>query len=203
MRAIRLKIPQAYQNLAGLGIAKNLQNCGILSPTKKVGFYFSVHPEIPTHAALKEAFRNNVRCYLPAIQGHLPAIQGHRAMEFRPFGTQTPLVRNRFGIPEPPASAPPVKLHVLDTILLPLVAFDRSGNRIGMGAGYYDRALATLNKEKRRPLLVGLGYRAQEVSRIETDEWDLKMDLIVTEKQVLATHQPWRPGLKNKKTQRR
>ncbi len=86
----------------------------------------------------------------------------------------------RYGIPEPRLTLSQiVPLWTMDMVLLPLVAFDSSGNRVGMGGGYYDQALA--NMGARRPLLIGLGYEFQRVDKILARPWDVPLDAIVTE----------------------
>ncbi|HTO00452.1 MAG TPA: 5-formyltetrahydrofolate cyclo-ligase [Microthrixaceae bacterium] len=125
-------------------------------------------------------------------QFHLPVIEPLTAerlagsaaasstgMTFRRWSPDMMLVPNRFGIMEPDESSPAVAVADLDVVIVPSVALDLGGNRIGMGAGYYDRAMA-LPKES-RPELIGVVFEAQLVPRIETNEWDIPVDVIVTE----------------------
>jgi 5-formyltetrahydrofolate cyclo-ligase len=93
------------------------------------------------------------------------------------------LQENRFGIPEPcvPARAL-VRAQLLDLILVPLVAFDASGNRLGMGGGYYDRSLAFVAQRQhwRKPHVVGLAYEFQRVARMPANAWDVPLAAVVT-----------------------
>jgi len=76
-----------------------------------------------------------------------------------------------------------------DAILMPVVGFDRHGNRLGMGAGYYDRALRHLrdgSRRWRRPRLVGLAFACQEVERIVPSAWDIPLDVVVTERGIVV-----------------
>ncbi len=74
----------------------------------------------------------------------------------------------------------------LDIILLPLVGFDRYGNRLGMGGGFYDRTLARLNHcDMKRPLLIGLAHHCQEVEQLQTQSWDIPLDIIATDKELI------------------
>lgn len=93
---------------------------------------------------------------------------------------------NRYGIPEPYVDKHPLPTWTIDVILMPLVAFDRNGNRIGMGGGYYDRTLAFTKRLHHfsRPLLAGYAYSFQEVDNIEATAWDIPLDVVVTEKHV-------------------
>lgn len=119
------------------------------------------------------------RTYLPGLHG--------QELWFLPYTRYTPLCRNRFGIPEP--DAPPRSRclrQALDLVLMPLVAFDESGNRLGMGGGYYDRTFAyLLNRRRwRRPMLLGVAYEFQCVESLPTRHWDVPLDGVVTDKRV-------------------
>jgi 5-formyltetrahydrofolate cyclo-ligase len=77
----------------------------------------------------------------------------------------------------------------IDVVVLPVVGFDRRGNRLGMGAGYYDRALRRRQdaaRAWRRPLLVGVAFACQELPAIPASPWDVPLDLIVTERGIIA-----------------
>ncbi len=90
---------------------------------------------------------------------------------------------NRYGIPEP-QNTERVSPAALDYLLIPLVGFDRQGNRLGMGGGYYDRALANL-KPFRRTFKLGVAYSFQELIELEPKAWDIPLDGIVTEKELI------------------
>ncbi|MDC0524023.1 5-formyltetrahydrofolate cyclo-ligase [Porticoccaceae bacterium] len=75
----------------------------------------------------------------------------------------------------------------LDVLFMPLVGFDRQGNRIGMGGGYYDRALAFMKEQENPSLtLVGLAHSIQEVPQISSQSWDIPLHLIATEKELIC-----------------
>ncbi len=79
-----------------------------------------------------------------------------------------------------------VPAQSLDIILLPLVAFDRSGSALGSGAGYYDRALAFRLTQPAPPLLIGIGFACQEVAGIPMADWDVPLDLVITEREMIV-----------------
>jgi 5-formyltetrahydrofolate cyclo-ligase len=110
-------------------------------------------------------------------------------MVFVPLEAGTPLRGNAFGIAEPAHGARGrLPVRHLDTILVPLVGFDAQGHRLGMGAGYYDRALRPRRDRAqpfRRPRLVGVAYSVQQVARLDPAPWDVALDLVVTERGVL------------------
>jgi len=111
----------------------------------------------------------------------LPVVSGgddHR-MQFHAWQRDLELVKNRYGIPEPLGTAI-VAVQDLDLLLMPLVAYDRRGNRLGMGGGYYDRHLAIL-RESPRPLRVGIAYSLQEIDTLDDNSWDIPLHGIVNE----------------------
>ena len=91
------------------------------------------------------------------------------------------LRRNRFGIAEPVTSQ---RAPQLDAIVLPLLGFDRSGQRLGQGGGYYDRAL-TQPRTCRRLLRLGYAYALQEIAAVPTGVHDARMDVVITERGAL------------------
>jgi 5-formyltetrahydrofolate cyclo-ligase len=102
--------------------------------------------------------------------------------------------RNRYGIEEPAATNRCVAPAGLDVVLVPVVGYDRRGNRLGMGAGFYDRALRRrldARRAWRRPRLVGVAFACQELPGIAASPWDVPLDLIVTEQGVVVPeHRP-------------
>jgi 5-formyltetrahydrofolate cyclo-ligase len=116
-----------------------------------------------------------------AQRGHVTAlpITGARgqALTFRVWRPDEPTIPGPFGIPEPGPEAPLVEPHLL---FVPMAVFDRSGQRIGYGAGYYDRTLAML-RSKRRTIAVGVAYSVCEVETVPAEPHDQALDYILTE----------------------
>lgn len=92
------------------------------------------------------------------------------------------LICNRFGILEPkPLRHRVVASRSLNMVLMPLVAFDARGNRLGMGKGYYDKSFAFLRKSTRKtPKLVGLAHECQRVEELQVASWDVPLEKIVS-----------------------
>jgi 5-formyltetrahydrofolate cyclo-ligase len=112
----------------------------------------------------------------------LPCVVSARsALAFRAWSAGDPLHPNVYGIAEPLASSAEV---VPGVVLVPLLAFDASGHRLGYGGGYYDRTFETLP----RMLLIGIAYSGQELSAIPREAHDHRLDLIVTENGVRRFH---------------
>ena len=81
------------------------------------------------------------------------------------------------------------KAKYVNVVFLPLVGFDRSGNRIGMGGGFYDRTLANSTLQNRHPLLVGLAHSCQQMDPIEHQTWDIPLQKIATDQEIICAKQ--------------
>ena len=113
----------------------------------------------------------------------LPSVEGAEGqMVFRRWDRERPLVHDAIGL-----NAPDSECEVLepDLLIVPLLAFDRDGRRLGQGGGYYDRALADL-KARRQVLVLGLAYSGQEVADLPREPHDQALDAILTEKEYIA-----------------
>lgn len=112
----------------------------------------------------------------------LPVVVGRgKPLLMRAWNFGDPLVRGVWGIRQPTAEAPEV---APDILLVPLTAFDRRGHRIGYGAGYYDITIAKLRALK-SIVAIGLAFAVQEVSEVPTTPRDARLDLVLTEREVI------------------
>jgi 5-formyltetrahydrofolate cyclo-ligase len=121
----------------------------------------------------------------------LPVIQpssGKPAMIFRQWSSECLMTNNHFGIPEPTATKE-IPIAEIDLILLPLVGWDSSGNRLGMGAGFYDRILQPFARSS-SPLRVGVAYQLQKVANLPAEPWDIQLHGILTESGWLDCQKP-------------
>ena len=114
----------------------------------------------------------------------LPRARAAGRLEFALLNAELDLVRGAFGILEPGPDSPLVELGSETLLLLPGLAFDRSGGRLGRGAGYYDRTLAALRAEGRRPSCYGVGFALQIVDRVPMTSLDERLDGFVTEREL-------------------
>jgi 5-formyltetrahydrofolate cyclo-ligase len=116
----------------------------------------------------------------------LPVVAGNgQPLIMRAWGFGEPLASGVWGIREPPPAAPAV---APDILIVPLLAFDRTGQRIGYGAGYYDMTIAALRAERagRPPVVaVGLAFAAQEIAAVPATARDVPLDLVLTEREVI------------------
>jgi 5-formyltetrahydrofolate cyclo-ligase len=116
-------------------------------------------------------------------QIYLPVVSG-QVLRFHHFDPNASLTPNRFGILEP-IDQPTLALEEIDWILLPTVAFSPRGARLGMGGGFYDRTLGELDTAGRRPRLAGIAYSFQQVDALPSEEWDVPLDLIISDQGIL------------------
>jgi 5-formyltetrahydrofolate cyclo-ligase len=182
MRAARRRLTPKERALAARRFARIMSRARLLRPGMRVAIYQAYGHEADASKVIELARSQQAIIYLPVIT-HFR----HSRMEFLRFDANTKLVMNKFGIREPdPASTPRIPARHLDLILLPLVAFDKDGWRLGSGAGFYDRRLSHLRSGRawRRPKLVGIAYEFQRVERLEPHRWDIPLDAIVTDRQI-------------------
>ncbi len=140
---------------------------------KIIGGYYPYNNEIDCIQILKKL---ETKSYIIS----LPKIKNNFQMDFIQWSFKEPLVVNKFGIPEPSTG----KVKFPDIILIPLLSFDTNLNRVGYGGGFYDRYIQRVKKIK-KPLLVGLAYLFQRVKKIPINKYDMKLDFIVTEKNII------------------
>ncbi len=141
--------------------------------TRRIAAYLAIDGEPDLHPLLSHL-------HLLGKTLALPVVQAGNRMSFSAYRPDAPLSLNRFGIQEPTAKAAKVHALTLDLALMPLVAFDRQGNRLGMGGGFYDRCFG-LQPRSLRPLLVGVAHRMQQVQALRPAPWDVPLDAILTE----------------------
>lgn len=148
----------------------------------RLAFYFASRGEIDPAPLLHLALRTAKQPYLPVLR----ARPGNR-LWFVPLQKETALISNRFGIPEPPLLHRQVIMPwALDTVFIPLVAFDAMGNRLGMGGGFYDRTFAFKQQRThwKGPTLIGLAHEFQCVQSLPTQPWDIPLDAVITERRI-------------------
>ena len=179
MRCRRRALSSDQQQTAGDALSAHLLRLPGLAGGRRFAGYLANDGEIDPMPALVKLIGRGRQCFLPII------VPGRRPkLLFGPFDSSSLFAANHYGIPEPQVG-PNEKLKAgeLDWLFLPLVAFDRSGNRLGMGGGFYDATLEALRHRCHwmRPRLVGLAHEFQCVDRLDIDNWDVPLHGIVTE----------------------
>ncbi len=139
---------------------------------RRVGLYAALADELPTRSLFEALVCQGRECLLPR------ALAGRR-LEFALCERWEDLQPGRYGVLEPPQGAPRREPRAGDVVLVPGVAFDREGHRLGRGKGYYDRTFAAAGKES--PLLIGVAYAFQLVGAVPHGDADRAMDAVATE----------------------
>ena len=117
----------------------------------------------------------------------LPAIQGRgKPLIMRAYTFGDAFARGQWGIREPRPEAPEIAPNIL---IVPLACFDRTGHRIGFGAGYYDMTINAL-RAKKNVTAIGIAFAAQEIPRVPATDRDARLDLVLTEREVIDFRKP-------------
>ncbi|MGH8152567.1 MAG: 5-formyltetrahydrofolate cyclo-ligase [Rhodanobacteraceae bacterium] len=181
--AVRRNELDARQRVAAAaGVLHSLETLPEFMTDRNVAGYWAIRGELPLNLAVGSLARRDQHYFLPIVGAR-------RQLRFAEYTQGTALANNRLGIPEP---AVPVDRQLapgqMDVILLPLLAFDRHGQRLGTGGGWYDTSLAFLRDIPRpaTPLLVGIGYAFQQVDAIPAEPWDVPLDYVATDEALLA-----------------
>ena len=145
--------------------------------SKHIAIYLSNDGELDTSLLIKELWNLNHVVYLPIIH----PFNGANLL-FQRYEKNSPMRANRYGILEPKLNCSQIcPLTALDYLLMPLVAFDKQGNRLGMGGGFYDRTLARLHEQNwQKPQLIGLAHECQKVDALPIESWDVPLKTIIT-----------------------
>ncbi|MBL7252139.1 5-formyltetrahydrofolate cyclo-ligase [Alloalcanivorax sp. C16-2] len=176
LRARRRALSAGQRRQAQRRFARNLSRA--LGPRRftEVALYLAGDGELDPLPGLAAERFERARLYLPALDR---VHRGH--MQFRLWRVERRLRANRFGIGEPRRRERARAAWALDMMLVPLVGFDDRGHRLGMGGGFYDRALADLARRPRRPLLVGVAFRFQRLDHLANAAWDQALDRVITD----------------------
>jgi 5-formyltetrahydrofolate cyclo-ligase len=189
LRRLRLALPEGTRRAADRAICATLTRIGVFRRGSRVALYVPVRGEVDLGPCLEVARRHGTLIYVPRIVS-----RRRRRMVFAPWIEGETRRTNTFGIVEPASGGGACPAVGLDVVVLPVVGFDRNGNRLGMGAGFYDRALRRrLDREAawRRPRLIGAAYACQQLTAIPASPWDVPLDLVVTERGlVVPGHTP-------------
>jgi 5-formyltetrahydrofolate cyclo-ligase len=182
LRDARAALSPRERAAAAEAVAVRLEQLPEFVVDTRVAGYWAVGGEVLLHAACAR-LRAREQIY------HLPLIQDDHTLRFARWQMGASVRANRYGIPEPESdTANLLPASELDLVLVPLLGFDRRGNRLGMGAGYYDRSFAFLRAAVRpaQPLLVGIGYHFQELPELPPQAWDVRLDFVATDRELIS-----------------
>jgi 5-formyltetrahydrofolate cyclo-ligase len=176
LRTARRAMSVADHRRRSLAAAAGIMRHRLFSAGKRVALYLPFDGELDTSALIAAAQRRGVQIFVPVI-----ADRRHCRLRFYPLeGATKPGV---FGIPVPRLRGTPLAPQWMDLIIVPLVGVDGDGNRLGMGGGFYDRALEFRRRRRywQGPHLAGLAFDCQRTSLRFAQGWDVRLDSLATE----------------------
>jgi 5-formyltetrahydrofolate cyclo-ligase len=181
----RRALPPPARMAAAQGLRRSLEQLPEYLTDAHVAGYWACHGELPLNLVIP-ALASRDQQFL------LPLTTADKRLQFAPWQAGDAVQPNRHGIPEPVAPATWLAPEQVELVLVPLLGFDRRGHRLGYGGGYYDRSFAFLNERTRpsEPLLVGIAYAFQELPMIDAEAWDVALDFVATENELIDCHAP-------------
>ena len=166
-------LPPARLEAAGRAVAEVLGGAPELRSARRLALYASLGDELPTRSVFEAALQLGKSCLFPRC------VDAGR-LEFSQVARWEDLVRGRYDVLEPPGELPALRLDARDLVLIPGVAFDDKGQRLGRGGGYYDRSFPAGSPGG--PTLCGCAVSIQLVDCVPTGPLDRRVDLVVTER---------------------
>ena len=175
------KLSDVYMNDASTNIGRVLRALPEYRKAKTIMLYVSVGKEVMTNKIMLFALQEGKRVCLP-----LCTDTENSLMEARLWNAEHKLVKGEYGIPAPAGDSPRISEDEIDLVVLPCVACDRECNRLGHGAGYYDRFI-----EKLSPVCgkIALCYEKIIADKLPTESHDVPMDAVITEKEIYRSKQ--------------
>ncbi len=176
----RNKLSQDQRKKLSLSIAKHIAQSEVFKQSKKVAIYLPVNGEADPTSLVSLHAQSEQKFYLPVLSP-----SGNKHLLFVEWNKSTIFKDNIYGIPEPIITPSTVQLEAtkLDLVIMPLLGFDKHGNRLGMGGGYYDRTFSFKLKCKasKKPYLISFAYAFQECKTLYTQPWDVPVNAYATE----------------------
>lgn len=182
LRNKRRSLSPKQQAEAAINLLKNILKSPLYLKAKHLAVYLPSDGEMDLQPLIQQSWAMGKKVYLPVTKPNKS-----RELWFVEYTPQTELIANRFKILEPDANKNhKLPAHLLDIVFVPLVGFDEQGNRLGMGGGFYDTTFAfKKEKPKSKPVLAGVAHECQRVESIDVEEWDVKLDMLITEKRTI------------------
>ena len=184
LRELRRHLPAEHRTNAEYAAARHLEKFLGSQPPGLLGTYMPTDGELDINQTVDNLRDLGWRIFLPVLQADLQ-------MEFAEWVATETLQPNKFGILEPAAPAELLSARSLDVVLVPCVGLDESGNRLGFGAGYYDRAFSgQVAGTERRTRLIGCAFDLQLVQGLVAEPWDVPMQYTLTESKLRPVSAP-------------
>jgi len=176
LRARRRALEPAEHARSSASAAAAVTRLAAFKAGARVAIYMPFDGEMHTAALERAARRRGIKLFVPVVTD-----LRHRRIRFYPLSTKRR--RGAYGIPIPHRAGSPTPARWLSLIVVPLVGIDGSGRRLGMGGGFYDRALEFRRARRhwKGPKLVGFAFDCQRVESLPGDPWDVRLDCLATE----------------------
>jgi len=185
MRKIRSALPAYQQSIASSALTKKvLDQIPTIHHAGRIAFYLNQDGEIDLGPLMNHCYKQGRKCFLPVLDS-----TREYELKFAEWTPDSAMSKNKYGIAEP--VVPALQLRTaseMHLIFMPLVAFDASGQRLGMGGGYYDRSLAACSNSSdvtAKPLLVATGHDFQFVPMLPQESWDITPDITITPDRII------------------
>lgn len=175
--AARQALPASAHRAASMAICHHLGEFLLARPAGMIAFCMPMRAEVDCRALIERLLQAGWQAAMPVVRAL------NAPMEFRAWWPEAPMDFDPYGIPVPATH----RCRDPDVVLLPLVAFDAAGYRLGYGGGYFDRTLAAMSV---RPLSIGVGFDLGAVADLHPQPHDIPLDLIATESGIRSIHHP-------------
>ena len=174
-QATRKALPEHVRIESSHAICAHIQSLPVYQNAQHIALYQAIEGEVDLQPLWVLAEQADKTCYMPAMNTKT------KTLLFLPATPNTPQQTNAYHVAEPHVShTKAIPLEQIDLMLMPLVAFDSHGTRLGRGAGYYDRTLA----HQKPACLLGVAYEFQHLPLISPEPWDIPLNGVITEKTI-------------------
>ncbi|PCI71155.1 MAG: 5-formyltetrahydrofolate cyclo-ligase [Piscirickettsiaceae bacterium] len=180
LRQARQQIPASTRTQYDVQINQRIIRSRLLLRQPRIASYMA-------HNGEPSLERLIIACSERHLLHYLPTLTNKQTLLFTKYSWGDKLKYNRFNIEEANTTSS-ISSKFLSMILVPLVGYDKLGNRLGAGGGYYDRTLSYSASATctLKPLLVGIAYSHQEVDKLATQPWDIPLDAVINERQIIC-----------------
>ena len=178
IRRQRRSLSNTQQEQASKNLIKQIKRSKLLLKHQHIALYLGNDGELNPEILINILWKYKKQAYLPVIH---PLLKNKLC--FCHIKPNTQFIKNRYGILEPSYKyTKSIQQRHLSLVLMPLVAFDNKGNRMGMGGGFYDRSFAYKAKKKQsKPKLIGIAHAFQEQKSLPIEKWDIPLDGVLTD----------------------
>ena len=176
-RKLRAELDKSAQDEAANALYEQIITLPEYHQAQHIAAYFAVNGEIGLDPVIDHALSLGKKIYLPNLD--------QKSLRFSPYFREQKMRINKFKLPEPDVGEEQMlQPKELDLVLAPLVVFDANRNRIGMGGGFYDRSFEFRKQFDGKPVLVGVAHELQKVDELVPENWDVRLDKVVTDAEI-------------------